>query len=102
MQAIKGYVGLLAHLPTNRLPEHVRNLRNTLMTRFGLSASEEVLMVQAAKASISHRLPNIFGSNPGDAVYQDLSKLNLTWAVKSEIGQWIRRGVAEYYRDGKR
>ncbi|BDD63320.1 hypothetical protein MAP00_008228 [Monascus purpureus] len=101
-KTITADVGLLAHLPVSRLPEHVRNLRYTLMARAGFSASEESLMLQIVKNSISHRFPKIFGAKPEATIPQNLSKLNLTWTVKSEIGQWIRRGVAEHYHDAAR
>lgn len=59
-------------------------------------------MLQIVKNSISHRFPKIFGAKPEATIPQNLSKLNLTWTVKSEIGQWIRRGVAEHYHDAAR
>jgi mediator of RNA polymerase II transcription subunit 12 len=36
-----GDLGLIAQLPIGRLPEHVANLRRTLMVRTGFSVSDE-------------------------------------------------------------
>ena len=86
-------------LPLARLPEYVRNLRNTLLSRTGMPASQEESVIAAVKASIAQRLPKIFGAQISDAMLTDLSLPSLTWAVKSEIGLWIRRGVSEHRRD---
>ena len=98
-QTIKADAGLIVHLPVNRLPEHVCNLRNILMARAGISASEEVTTTQLVKNYISHQIPTVYGPKPEPSVPQSPFSANLTWAVKSEISQWIRRGVAEHYRD---
>ncbi|KAI9927995.1 hypothetical protein ASPWEDRAFT_42159 [Aspergillus wentii DTO 134E9] len=100
--SISGEVGLLAQLPVSRLPEHVRNLRHTLLARAGVSTLEEASIIASVKASISQHLPNIFGVDVHNIVPCDLSQPNLTWAVKYEIGQWIRRGVNEHCRISNR
>src|SRR4029077_5988316 len=84
----------------SRLPQHVRNLRNTLLARAGLSPSEDFL-VNAIKAGVQRKLPVIFGANAGlcAAPVVDFSPPPLTWTIKSEIGQWIRRGIASHYRE---
>lgn len=97
LQVTLGDVGLITQIPANRLPEHVCNLRNTLLARAGILASEEASTIAAVKASISHLLPKIFEVNTDDVMPCDLFHSNLTWAVKAEIGQWVRRGVAEHY-----
>ncbi|EAW09216.1 uncharacterized protein ACLA_034190 [Aspergillus clavatus NRRL 1] len=86
---------LLLQLPVSRLPDHVRNLRNTLLHRAGIEVSKEEAMIATLKASIAQRLPNIFSSVTDSAMSCDVAQSELTWAVKSEIGQWIRRGVTE-------
>ncbi|KAE8139634.1 mediator of RNA polymerase II transcription subunit 12 [Aspergillus pseudotamarii] len=93
---------LLKQLPANRLPEHVRNLRNTLLYRAGITVMEEDSAIAELKISIAQRLPNIFGAEMDSAMPTESSEPNPTWAVKSEIGQWIRRGVAEHCRDSPR
>ena len=103
---ISADVGLIAQLPASRLPEHVCNLRSTLMGRVGLStAEEEAAITQRVKDHISQDLHSVYdGQQPSGPVsvhgLRALPKVeDLSWAVKSEIGQWIRRGVMEHYRD---
>ncbi|THC98039.1 hypothetical protein EYZ11_002465 [Aspergillus tanneri] len=90
---------LLKQLPTTRLPEHLRNLRNTLLHRAGISVADEETTIMELKASVAQRLPNIFGAELTDMIMDRTQRQDLTWAVKSEIGQWIRRGVAAHSRD---
>ncbi|KAI9036219.1 RNA polymerase II transcription mediator [Aspergillus affinis] len=101
-KAIPNDLGLLKQLPTARLPEHVRNLRNTLLYRAGISAAEEESTIEELKASVAQRLPKIFGAEMSSVIPSEPQLPDLTWAVKSEIGQWIRRGVSVHYRDSHR
>lgn len=93
---------LLKQLPTARLPEHVRNLRNTLLHRAGISAAEEESTIEELKASVAQRLPKIFGTETSIVAPSGPQSPGLTWAIKSEIGQWIRRGISVHYRDSRR
>ncbi|PKX91641.1 mediator of RNA polymerase II transcription subunit 12 [Aspergillus novofumigatus IBT 16806] len=86
-------------LPVSRLPEHVHNLRNTLLQRAGVEVSKEASTIAILKALIAERLPRVFGSVATSAGSRDPLPSDLTWAVKSELGQWIRRGVTEFGRD---
>lgn len=97
-------VEVLSQLPGSRLSEHVRNLRKTLLTRAGFSASEEDYIIKAVKKTVRQRLPNIFPTEFDDdtVIPHDVTQLKLSWAVKSEIGQWIRSGIAEHYKDVKK
>ncbi|PKY07776.1 mediator of RNA polymerase II transcription subunit 12 [Aspergillus campestris IBT 28561] len=95
-------LGLLLQLPTGRLPEHVRNLRNTLLTRAGISASQEESTIASLKASVAEQLPDVFEAQMLGVTMADMSPNDLTWAVKSEIGQWMRRGVTGYARESHR
>ncbi|RAH83067.1 mediator of RNA polymerase II transcription subunit 12 [Aspergillus japonicus CBS 114.51] len=98
-EAISNELRLLIQLPSHRLPEHVRNLRNMLIDRAGFSLDQENSLVAKLQMSIAGRLPHIFGSERSGVLKTNLSlPAELTWAVKSEIGLWIRRGVAEHYR----
>ncbi|KAJ5306532.1 hypothetical protein N7508_005547 [Penicillium antarcticum] len=92
-------IGLIAQLPVGRLPEHVANLRNTLLTRTGLSVSEEPAVIDNVKDIISQRLPAIFGGSAHATMELDSLPPNLTWAVKAEIGQWLRRAIAQHSRN---
>lgn len=91
-------IGLIAQLPVGRLPEHVGNLRITLLARTGLSVSEEIAATDHAKEVISQRLPGIFDVTESAKMEVDTLPPNLTWAVKAEVGQWLRRAVAEHNR----
>ncbi|KAF4156578.1 hypothetical protein CNMCM6936_006474 [Aspergillus lentulus] len=96
---LSGDLALLMQLPVSRLPEHVHNLRNTLLHRAGVEVPKEASTIAILKASIAERLPRIFGSAAASAVSRGPLPSDLTWAVKSELGQWIRRGVTEFGRD---
>ncbi|KAJ5798126.1 uncharacterized protein N7503_007422 [Penicillium pulvis] len=92
-------IALIAQLPVSRLPEHVGNLRSTLLARIGFSAADEVNMLANIKQLISRRLPGIFDMDSHNEMTTDSLSLKLTWAVKAEIGQWLRRGVVEHTRE---
>ncbi|KAJ5114672.1 Mediator complex subunit Med12, partial [Penicillium alfredii] len=98
-QDLPSDVGLIAQLSVRRLPEHVGNLRSTLLARTGLSSSEEAETIESVKDRICERLPGIFDINPLTKSPSGLLPTNLGWAVKGEIGQWLRLGVAEHNRD---
>ncbi|KGO66253.1 Mediator complex, subunit Med12 [Penicillium expansum] len=91
-------IALIAQLPVARLPEHVGNLRSTLLTRTGLSASEENATIDSVKDIISQRLPGIFGVHESASMALDSLPQNLPWAVKAEVGQWLRKAIAEHNR----
>lgn len=91
-------IGLIAQLPIGRLPEHVGNLRNTLLARTGLCASREISAVKNVQNFISRSLPDIFRLHDPATVELESLPSNLSWAVKAEVGQWLRRAVAEYNR----
>lgn len=101
VQSVMSDVEVLSQLPGGRLSEHVQNLRKTLLTRAGLSASEEDYIIKAIKKTVRQRLPGIFRTEFDDdtVVLDDVTQLKLNWAVKSEIGQWIRRGISEHYKN---
>ncbi|KAJ5124749.1 uncharacterized protein N7515_008574 [Penicillium bovifimosum] len=94
-------IGLIAQLPVSRLPEHVGNLRSTLLARTGLSPSEETMAVKNVKNIISQRLPGIFGVSETAAMALDSLPPDLPWAVKAEVGQWLRRAIAEHNRSAE-
>ncbi|KAG0154386.1 hypothetical protein PDIDSM_1766 [Penicillium digitatum] len=89
-------IRLIAQLPVARLPEHVGNLRSTLLTRTGLSALEENAAIDSVKDIISQRLPGIFGVHEHASMALDSLPQNLPWAVKAEVGQWLRRAIGEH------
>ncbi|KAJ6032303.1 Mediator complex subunit Med12 [Penicillium herquei] len=89
---------LITQLPVGRLPQHVRNLRNILLGRTGFSVSDEINMVDSVKSLISKRMPKIFTADIKPQISPISLPLDLTWAVKAEIGQWLRQGVSEHTR----
>ncbi|KAL4786458.1 hypothetical protein BJX76DRAFT_365831 [Aspergillus varians] len=101
-KVLAGDTYLLTQLPMGRLPEHICNLRHILLARAGMSVMEESATIEDLKSSISQRLPTIFKGKPCNTVYTNLSQLNLTWTVKSEVSMWIRQGVAKHLRDTTR
>lgn len=92
-------IALIAQLPVSRLPEHVGNLRSTLLARIGFSAANEANMIASIKQLISRRLPGIFDMESHNKMTPESLSIDITWAVKAEIGQWLRRGVAEHTRE---
>lgn len=98
---LPGDIELLSQLPVSRLPQHLRNLRDTLLARAGLTLSEEDV-TRTVKADIKQRIPAVFRTelNEDDAMVCHTDHSHLSWSVKSEIGQWVRRGVSEHYKDG--
>jgi mediator of RNA polymerase II transcription subunit 12 len=95
-------IELLSHIPINRLPRHLRNLRDMLINRAGLGVSEQELS-PAIKSDLKRRLPEVFETDDSDDMMDcEVDHSHLTWAVKAEIGQWIRGAVSEHYGDGPR
>ncbi|KAJ5738342.1 Mediator complex subunit Med12 [Penicillium malachiteum] len=89
---------LITQLPVGRLPQHVRNLRNILLDRTGFSVSDEINMVASVKCLISKRIPKIFTADSKAPISPISLPIDLTWAVKAEIGQWLRQGIGEHTR----
>lgn len=85
----------------SHLPEHVRNFRDTLLVRVGIAPSEEATAIATVKDSVVRRLPRVFGAEEPDVTF-DMSFQSLTWAIKSEIGQWLRRAVVQHCREPAR
>ncbi|ODH15604.1 hypothetical protein ACO22_06425 [Paracoccidioides brasiliensis] len=104
-ERMPGDIGLLSNLPSCRLPGHVWNLRNTLLSRTGFQVDLESEIIEVVKQSIQRRLPTMFPEVRTDADVQMTDDLDLsagTWTVKCEIGQWLRDVVAYHVRDGMR
>ncbi|CAG8936163.1 unnamed protein product [Penicillium salamii] len=89
-------IGLIAQLPVGRLPEHVGNLRSTLLSRTGLCASKEATAIENVKSIVSRSLPEMFGLDRSAIMELDTLPSNLPWAVKAEVGKWLRRAVAQH------
>ncbi|KAF3482318.1 uncharacterized protein GIQ15_05077 [Arthroderma uncinatum] len=91
-------VQLLQHIPSNRLPEHIWNLRNMLLARAGVSVEDERRQILQIKAGFQQRYPDIFtekaGTSHAEMIDADADWANLTWTVKSDISHWVREQVA--------
>lgn len=92
-------VGLIRQLPVGRLPEHVSNLRSTLLARAGASVQDENEMIAGVKELITKRLPALCQVDTHAGVSLSSLPATLTWTVKAEVGQWLRSGVAAHSRD---
>ncbi|OKL63096.1 hypothetical protein UA08_02000 [Talaromyces atroroseus] len=95
-------IDLLFHIPSSRLPRHLRNLRDTLMTRAGLLLSSETAILQGIKGELKKRLPQVLRKDDIEEhkMAIDLERNNLTWSIKADISQWIRAAVSEHYEYG--
>lgn len=94
-------IDLLLQLPMCRLPEHAQNLRNALLSRAGLASSEDATIRQV-KSYVRQKLPALLWNdvvNEDDPMDVETAPKFLTWTVKAEIGQWIRRAVSIRYKD---
>lgn len=92
---------LLAEIPTHKMNSSIETLRRTLLARVGFSVEEEEEeAIQLAMATIDQQselqnLPMREGQ-PADGSGTDdyfSSLADLSWAVRSEIGLWLRKRV---------
>ena len=86
-------------LPLGRLPEHIGNLRSILLERLGLPKTDEDATISNVKEIISRRLPAIFNIDERPKTCSRSLPSDLSWAVKADISQWLRHGVAKHVRD---
>ncbi|EZF70648.1 hypothetical protein H105_07096 [Trichophyton soudanense CBS 452.61] len=97
-QYLTADVELLRHLPSSRLPEHIWNLRNTLLSRAGVSVDAEARQIRQIKTDLLQRHSDIFVGHVGtidtEMMDGDIDWASLSWTVKSEISHWIREQVA--------
>ncbi|KDB21210.1 hypothetical protein H109_06874 [Trichophyton interdigitale MR816] len=97
-QYLTADVELLRHLPSGRLPEHIWNLRNTLLSRAGVSVDAEARQIRQIKIDLLQRHSDIFvghvGTTDTEMMDGDIDWASLSWTVKSEISHWIREQVA--------
>ena len=86
------------------MPQHIWNLRNTLLTRTGFSIVSEVEQINYMKNQLASQLSDILpgASVDNDVVMADhLDFHSLTWTVKSELAQWIRENFTSYINSSK-
>lgn len=93
---------LLINLPARCLPEHVRNLRDAMMSRAGISVTAEMETVHHAKADLARALPVIFGGleTASPKLLDLIHRLRgLNGSARFEISYWARANVAEHYHE---
>lgn len=87
---------LLFELPLYGLPTHILNLRRILVSSVGASIAEENVTINSVKSWISRRVPGICvvpdALTDHELKHWDIAQLSQT--IKSDIGRWIRQGVA--------
>ena len=102
-QHVPGDVELLAHIPSKRLPDHVWNLRNTLLERAGSSIVFESQLIDNLKCNIQRQIPELCSAvetSMDVAMTEEIDFSSLSWTVRSEISQYLRDTVAAQ-SDGK-
>ena len=91
---------LLSHVPVHCLPDHVRNLRNAILTKGEFSATAEEERMRSVKSALSRSLPAIFPEFEIDAPSsRDLHTQvrDLNGSSRSDASYWIRSHVREHY-----
>jgi mediator of RNA polymerase II transcription subunit 12 len=91
---------LLTEIPLSHLPNHVRNLRSTLLSRIGFGVDNELAVLHHCKCFITEQLGGVLPAtdNMNDEYEYHTSELGrLAWTIKSELGQWLRGMVAGYF-----
>ncbi|KAM5476860.1 RNA polymerase II mediator complex subunit [Microsporum audouinii] len=97
-QCLSADVELLRHIPSSRLPEHIWNLRNTLLSRAGVSVDAETWQIRQIKAGLQQMYPDIFTEHVdtpyAEMIGADFDWASLTWTVRSDVSHWIREQIA--------
>lgn len=88
------HLRLIAELPLTGLPDHVINLRHTLLQSMGFPIESEQQTLASAQDFIMQQVPNIFESTPpvGRLIQIHISDLSTT--IRLRLGCWIRQQVA--------
>ena len=88
---------LLTEIPLLHLPDHVKNLRSTMLYRLGFDIHNESRVLYHCKCFIAKKLEDIC-SEVSDldehCEYQAPELRRLPWTVKSELGHWLRSILA--------
>jgi mediator of RNA polymerase II transcription subunit 12, fungi type len=91
---------LLTEIPLSHLPNHVRNLRSTLLSRIGFDVDNESAVLHHCKCLITEQLEGTFPDTDDmndEYEYHTPDLGRLAWTIKSELGQWLRGIVAAYF-----
>ena len=84
---------LLTAIPSMYVDTHVRSLRTAMLSRAGFSIERERIIIELCKYSMSQHLADL--SSPPRLLEHDSGRplpdfSQLSWSIKSEIGQWLR------------
>ncbi|KAL9114286.1 MAG: hypothetical protein Q9227_001708 [Pyrenula ochraceoflavens] len=95
-------IRLLLDVPIHCVPGHVRNLRNTILTRAGFSVASETRRLDTFRSALSRSLPKLFlrlGSQATEAGDVQSTRGKLSGSSTSEVSSWIRSCVRDHYVD---
>ena len=88
---------LLTEMPLLHLPDHVKNLRSTLLSRRGFDVDNESTVLHHCKSFIAEQLQGICPEADDlcdQYEYRAPRFERLAWTSKAELGHWLRRIVA--------
>ena len=96
-------VRLLREIPLRGMPDHVLNLRRSLLSSIGVAVGQESTVTKTIQAQISQHLPSLFSRNGRTNEKQTggIHLCPLSRSLKSEIAWWIRKAVATHQEEQK-
>ncbi|KAF2279548.1 uncharacterized protein EI97DRAFT_464783 [Westerdykella ornata] len=89
---------LMVEIPVSGLPEHVRNLRSTLLRGTPHSTESEEDHLDQAEYTIRSRLCGLFGTGVWSDIQPDIDLTEFTPTVQLEIALFLRHHVASNVR----
>lgn len=84
-------VRLIAEIPLQGLPEHVLNLRQTLLQTTLQNGAYEAVVLMDDHSAIIKQLWSIFGPDTGMEISFDIPFAELSTSAKLEISRWLRQ-----------
>ena len=95
MQVASYDVEFLFELPLQGLPNHIINLRQTLLSSLGVRPEHESNIINIVKANLTDHVANFF---PADNATRspttlDINYVTLSQTVKAAIARWIRQNL---------
>ena len=97
IQLCKESTQLLTAIPLLHLPDHVKNLRSTMLRRLGFGVDDEPTVLHHCKCFIAEQLKGICPTADDlddQYAYEAPDLGRLPWTLKSELGHWLRSTVA--------
>ena len=95
-------VRFLRELPLHDIPDHILNLRRSLLSSLGIMVELEESVMNAKKFQVASQLPGLFLMNftADERETGDSALCSLSRTLKSEMAWWIRRSIAPRQREG--